>query len=62
MEEAEQYDQCTKEELIQRVADQNRIIKDLMQTVADLKKELEVLKPPVPSRRVQTARFHRQRN
>jgi transposase len=30
------------------VVDQNRIIKDLMQTVADLKKELEALKPPVP--------------
>jgi transposase len=48
MEEAEQYDQCTKEELIQMVVDQNRIMKDLMQTVADLKKELEALKPPVP--------------
>lgn len=48
MEEAELYSQCTKEELIQMVVDQNQIIKDLMQTVADLKKELEAFRPPIP--------------
>ena len=48
MEEAGQYNQCTKEELIQIIMDQNQIMKDLMQTVADLKKEIEALKPPVP--------------
>lgn len=48
MEEAEQYDQCTREELIKMIVDQKQIIKDLMQTVADLKKELAAFKPPVP--------------
>ena len=41
MEEAAQYKQYTKEELIQ-------IIVDLNQTIVDLKKEIEALKPPVP--------------
>jgi transposase len=41
MEEAAQYEEYTKEELIQ-------IIVDLKQTIADLKKEREALKPPVP--------------
>src|SRR5438105_939269 len=41
MEEAAQYEEYTKEELIQ-------IIVDLKQTIAELKKEREALKPPVP--------------
>jgi transposase len=41
MEEAVEYNQCTKEELIQ-------IIVDLKQIIGDLKKEIEALKPPVP--------------
>src|SRR3989442_19959 len=41
MEEAAQYEEYTKEELIQ-------IIVDLKQTIGDLKKEIEALKPPVP--------------
>lgn len=41
MEEVSSYEQCTKEQLIQ-------IIVDLNQTIGDLKKEIEALKPPVP--------------
>jgi len=41
MEEAAEYTQSTKEELIQ-------IIVDLNQTIGDLKKEIEALKHPVP--------------
>src|SRR5205823_10800510 len=41
MEEVSSYEQCTKEQLIQ-------IIVDLNQTIVDLKKEIEALKPPVP--------------
>ena len=41
MEEAAEYNQSTKEELIQ-------IIVDLKQTIGDLKKEIEALKHPVP--------------
>src|SRR6266513_644136 len=41
MEEAARYEEYTKEELIQ-------IIVDLKQTIGDLKKEIEALKPPVP--------------
>jgi transposase len=41
MEEASSYEQCTKEQLIQ-------IIVDLNQTIGNLKKEIEALKPPVP--------------
>jgi hypothetical protein len=40
MEEIAQYDQCTKEELIQIILDQNR-------TIEGLKKELEAFKPKV---------------
>src|SRR5256885_17012650 len=40
MEEAAQYEEYTKEELIQ-------IIVDLKQTIGDLKKEIEALKPAV---------------
>jgi transposase len=40
MEEAAQYDQCTKEELIRIILDQNRVIEGL-------KKELEASKPKV---------------
>ena len=48
MEEAAQYNQCTKEELIQIIVDQNQTIRDLKQMVGDLKKEVEALKPRVP--------------
>ncbi len=41
MEETAQYEQYTQEELIQ-------IIMDQKQTIADLKKEVEALKHPVP--------------
>ena len=48
MEEAAQYNQCTKEELIQIIVAQNQTIRDLKQMVGDLKKEVEALKPRVP--------------
>ncbi len=48
MEEAAQYNQYTKEELIQIIVDQNQTIRDLKQMVGDLKKEVEALKPRVP--------------
>jgi transposase len=47
MEEAGKYEECTKEELIQIIVGQNQIIRELSQTIADLKKELEALKHPV---------------
>jgi transposase len=48
MEEVTQYEQCTKEELIQIIVGQNQMIMDLSQTIAELKKEIEALKPPMP--------------
>jgi len=47
MEEAEQYKECTKEELIQIIVDQNRTIRELSRMLTDLKGSVEALKPKV---------------
>jgi len=47
MEKAAQYEECTKEELIQIIVDQDRTIRELSQALVELKKEIEALKHPV---------------
>ena len=48
MEKVAQYEECTKEELIQIIVDQDRTIRELSQILVELKKELEALKHPIP--------------
>jgi transposase len=47
MEKAAQYEECTKEELIQIIVDQDRTIRELSQALVELKKEIEALKHPI---------------
>ena len=48
MEEVAKYEECTKEELIEIILDQNQTIVELSQAILELKKEIEALKPPLP--------------
>ena len=48
MEKAAQYEECTKEELIQIIVKQDQTIRELSQAIVELKKEVEALKHPVP--------------
>src|SRR6266480_2988044 len=47
MEKAVQYEECTKEELIRIIVNQDQTIRELSQALAELKKEMEGLKHPV---------------
>src|SRR6266566_9581390 len=48
MEKTSQYEECTKEELIQIIVAQDQTIQELSQAIVELKKEMEALKRPVP--------------
>src|SRR6266699_6903702 len=48
MEKTSQYEECTKEELIQIIVAQDQTIRELSQAIVELKKEMEALKRPVP--------------
>ena len=48
MEKTSQYEECTKEELIQIIVAQDQTIRELSQAIVELKKEMEAFKRPVP--------------
>jgi len=48
MEKTSQYEECTKEELIQIIVAQDQTIRELSQAIVELKKEMEALKRPIP--------------
>src|SRR5216684_3943265 len=48
MEEAETYEQSTREELIQIIVELKQIVRDQNEIMGALKKEIERLKPPQP--------------